>query len=593
MLHTFSSLTSAVTRQQIAASLSALLASSVAEGLGVLMLLPLLHLAGVGSVSADADAVTRWLQRVFAVAGAEPSLPAVLVLYVGIAVLQSALQRWQAVAGVRLEQGIVTALRQRVYRAIGGAEWIFLARQRVSDSVHVLTAEIERAGAAVYYTIDLLGAAAVALVYFALAFAMSPVITVGVGAFGLILAAVLHRHLATAKASGRELSAAVESLYAALAEHLGGLKTAMSFGVVDRHEAAFAQLADTVQDVRVRAAVDYGRFRQRMGVGSAAGLAVVVYIALAKLAMPTAELLVLLFIFARLMPRVTGLYEKSQLLAAQLPAFEAVLGFEQRASEAARPAVDSSPAIACHREISLDRVTFAYDMDRGEPAVLDLSLTIAVGATTAIVGSSGSGKSTIADLLMGLVRPSAGRVFLDGCALAPDNAPAWRRQIGYVPQETFLFHDSIRANLSWAQPDASESELWHALQLAAADDFVRRLPQGLDTVVGDRGVLMSGGERQRLSLARALVRRASRAHSRRGDERARFRERIADSEGHRAAASADHRRDHHAPLSTIRHADAIHVVEKGRVIQTGTWDELPMVRDGPVQRAVAGAGSGR
>src|SRR5262249_828825 len=128
------------------------------------------------------------------------------------------------------------------------------------------------------------------------------------------------------------------------------------------------------------------------------------------------------------------------------------------------------------------------------------------GETTALVGPSGAGKSTIADVLLGLLAPLDGRVLIDGDPLTADRVAAWRGRIGYVPQNPFLFHDTIRANLLWARVNATEEQLWHALRLAAADEFVRALPNGLDTIVGDRGSLLSGGERQRLCLARALVR---------------------------------------------------------------------------------------
>jgi ABC-type multidrug transport system fused ATPase/permease subunit len=231
------------------------------------MLLPLLQLAGVGGGTAPSDAVTVGLTRLFAMVGAHPTLPAVLALYVGVAVVQTTVQRWQAVATASVEQDIVIALRRRVYHAIGNAEWIFFARQRTSDSLHVLTAEIERAGGAVYYAIDLLAASAVAAVYFALAFRMSPPVTLGVAAFGLLLALAMHRDLSAAKSSGAELSQRVQALHAAIAQHLAGLKTAMSFGAIERHEASFARLTHDVRDVRTRAARDYGRFRHALKPG--------------------------------------------------------------------------------------------------------------------------------------------------------------------------------------------------------------------------------------------------------------------------------------------------------------------------------------
>lgn len=129
--------------------------------------------------------------------------------------------------------------------------------------------------------------------------------------------------------------------------------------------------------------------------------------------------------------------------------------------------------------------------------------------TTALVGPSGAGKTTLADLLLSLLTPDRGEIMVDGRPLRGDRVFAWHAAIGYVPQETFLLHDTIRANLLWSRPEADECELWEALRLAAADEFVRGLPQGLDTIVGDRGIRRSGGERQRIALARALLRRPS------------------------------------------------------------------------------------
>lgn len=134
-----------------------------------------------------------------------------------------------------------------------------------------------------------------------------------------------------------------------------------------------------------------------------------------------------------------------------------------------------------------------------------VSLDFRAGEITAIAGPSGAGKSTLADVLLGLLEPAAGAVLVDGLAVDDANRRRWRRSCGYVPQDPYLFHDTIRANLVWARPGAGDAALWRALELAAAADFVAGLPQGLDTVVGDRGSGLSGGERQRIALARALV----------------------------------------------------------------------------------------
>ena len=138
--------------------------------------------------------------------------------------------------------------------------------------------------------------------------------------------------------------------------------------------------------------------------------------------------------------------------------------------------------------------------------VFDLDLAIEEGACVGLAGPSGAGKTTFADLVAGLYEPQSGEIRVGGRPLHASGLAAWRDTIGYVSQDPFLFHDSLRNNLLWARPDAREEELWAQLALVGADRLVQRLPGGLDAVVGERGGLLSGGERQRVAIARALLR---------------------------------------------------------------------------------------
>ncbi|MET1168276.1 ATP-binding cassette domain-containing protein, partial [Bacillus velezensis] len=139
----------------------------------------------------------------------------------------------------------------------------------------------------------------------------------------------------------------------------------------------------------------------------------------------------------------------------------------------------------------------------------NVQASIPARGMTAIVGKSGAGKSTLIDLIMGLVRPETGRILIDGVPLSEERLLSWRSSIGYVSQDPFLFHTSIRENLRLVDPNASEEQMWQALQFSSSAAFVRKLPQGLDTIIGDRGIRLSGGERQRLVLARAMLRNPS------------------------------------------------------------------------------------
>ena len=181
---------------------------------------------------------------------------------------------------------------------------------------------------------------------------------------------------------------------------------------------------------------------------------------------------------------------------------------------------------------------------------------------------------------MGLIVPNQGSILIDGKEFGPERMKAWRKQIGYVPQDTFLFNDTAKANLLWASPDANEEEINQSLRFAAAEEFVNGLPKGLDTILGDRGVLVSGGERQRIALARALLRKPSllildeATSSLDSENEKRIQNAIEKLHGQMTILVISHR------LSTIRGADMIHVVEDGRLVESGTWDELVAKGDG-------------
>ena len=202
----------------------------------------------------------------------------------------------------------------------------------------------------------------------------------------------------------------------------------------------------------------------------------VLYVAIAVLHTPAAVILVLIFAFARVMPLVSGLEQGVQQFLHMLPDVAAVLALETRLAPREETHAARRVPVRLRQAVRLDSVSFRYE-EAAEPALASVSLTIPAGQTTAIVGPSGSGKSTLADLLLGLIVPGRGRVLVDETPLTTELLPAWREQIGYVPQDSFHFHDTVRANLLWARPEASEAELLEALEVAAAG-FVARLPAG-------------------------------------------------------------------------------------------------------------------
>ena len=222
---------------------------------------------------------------------------------------------------------------------------------------------------------------------------------------------------------------------------------------------------------------------------------------------------------------------------------------------------------------SLEDVATLDSRDSGD-VVRGVSFTVPAGATVALVGSSGAGKSTMASLVARLYDVDGGAVRLSGVDVRQLTFDSLRRTVGMVTQDGHLFHESIRSNLLFARPDALDADLWDALARARLADLVASLPDGLDTVVGERGYRLSGGERQRLTIARLLLARPrvvildeATAHLDSGSEAA-VQEALAEALAGRTALVIAHR------LSTIRAADMILVVEGGRIVERGTHADL-------------------
>lgn len=574
VVHRYALTLLAVVGWRVWLAIALMVGESVTDGLGVLLLLPLLALAGVDVGEGAVGRLSGTVSAALGVLGAHPGIATVLAVFVLVTAACALLQRWAALVTLGVAETFLLRLRQRLYQAIVRARWAELSRSRTSALHHALTTELERASGLTFDLLSLVRQLLVGAVYLLVAARLSPVITAVAMAAGGSLLLALRRRTRRATAAGERLSTASGDMFTASADHLAALKLTKSYGAEERSAELFSRMDANVGAANIASGRLFADLRALFQVGSVGVLSVVVFVALAVVRLPSAGVLLLLYLFARLVPRFSGVQDGWQDIVHTLPAWERVQALMERYESSPEARVLDAAPVEPRTAITLEGVSYAYDHDRGRTGVFDVTLEIPARRTTAIVGPSGAGKSTIADLVMGLLVPERGRVAVDGATLSPERVRAWRERVGYVAQDTLLFHDTIRANLAWASPDASEGEMREALRLAAADELVDRLPQGLDTVVGDRGTLLSGGERQRLALARALLRAPSLLIL---DEAANAVDAATESRMQRAIDALrsrvtvlviTHR------LSTVRGADVIHVVTGGRLLESGSWDEL-------------------
>lgn len=278
----------------------------------------------------------------------------------------------------------------------------------------------------------------------------------------------------------------------------------------------------------------------------------------------------------KLLPALQQIYAGISTLRSHLSAFD-TLRIDLIASKAAKEDVDIKPAekLIAHSEISLNNIKFHYP-GKTQTVLNDLNMSFAVNKVTGIVGASGSGKSTVIDMLLGLIDPDQGAITIDGEKLSAENKRAWQNSLGFVPQSIFLADASIRENIAFGLPPEriNEQRVSYAAKMAHLDELIQGLPDGLETRVGERGIQLSGGQRQRIGIARALY---DDAHVMVFDEATSaldgiteklIMDAIHDFSGSKTIIMIAHR------LATVKQCDLIYLMDSGRVVDCGTYDDL-------------------
>ncbi len=366
----------------------------------------------------------------------------------------------------------------------------------------------------------------------------------------------------------------VASLAAQLANNLGGIATIKSFVAEEREVARLAAESDAYRRANRKAIAFSSAFspliRIAVLLGFGATLVYGGYLALDG-HLEVGAYSVMVFMTQRLLWPLTRLGQTFDLYQRAMASTHRVLDL-----------MDTEPAIRDGRrrltagevrgEVTFEGVDFAYRP--GYPVIENLDLELTAGRTTALVGATGSGKTTVLKLLRRFYDTTSGRVRLDGHDLRELRLEDLRSAIGLVSQDVFLFHGTVRENLAYGCPDASFEQMVRAAKIAEAHDFVSSLPEGYDTIVGERGQKLSGGQRQRLSIARAVLKdppilvldEATSAVD--NETEAAIQRSLATLAHGRTTLVVAHR------LSTIRHADRIYVLDTGRVAEVGDHESL-------------------
>lgn len=496
--------------RQTILTLTAILFSGISEGFGISALLPILNTifsqkthasAAAGSPSELSTFLDQVVRQALAVVGLQPTVAMLLCLFVGCIILKCVLvylANQQIGFTVVL---IATDMRLTLLKSLFCSSWEYFIRQPMGRLTNAVATEANRASTAFNFGAKLSSMVIEASIYSALAFLVSwkaTLMALGAGAFIMV---ALRRLVKKSRRAGAKQTAHMQSLVAQMTDILTSIKPLKAMA---REHQSDAVLTDTTRKLnralqkQVLSKAALGSFQEPI---LTVFLVLVLYVALVYWNQSLTTMLAMVFFIAKILKQVEKIQKEYANLVEFDSAYWSLLGKINKAQEAREVLRgDINPTFAT--AIRMASVSFAYD---AHWVLENVSLEIPFGSFVTLLGPSGSGKTTVADLLIGLLRPQKGDIEIDGVPLSQIDIRRWRGMIGYVPQENLLMHDTILKNVTLGEATVGEPEVESALRAAGAWDFVQHTPKGVHTVVGERGSLISGGQRQRIAIARALV----------------------------------------------------------------------------------------
>jgi len=570
-------------RGLLALGLVTTLLASLLDGFTLVLLVPLLkHLFGTaGELRAGSTQLEGLVDRLVEplIAGLTPGQAAarLVVLLVAGLVLKNAFSYASTQVSVRAQEGLVRDLRTRLFKHLLTLDLGFFQRTRGGQLISGIITEVDQTKTVI--TASLLSFFQNLVVVAVTLFILSQIslrLTLLTVAFVPVLVVALQGLLRRLRAHARARAHERGEITATASERLGAIRLIRSYGEEARETAHFRSQAERYRKRVIRTQ----RFSSLTSPVTEvfSGFLVILIIwagtkpGLVGMAAPLAPEAIIVFLMAalKLTSPLKTIASFPAVMAVTLASAERVFDLlDQPPNEVDRP---DDLVARFEREIVFDRVTFRYG--DGDLVLRDISFTLQKGQVVALVGPSGAGKTTLADLVPRFHDPTSGRILMDGVPLTHIGRRSLRALMGVVSQDTVLLNDTVRANIAYGSPGASVEQIEAAAQAANASGFIATLPQGFDTVLGERGTRLSGGQRQRIAIARALLRDPpililDEATSALDTESERLvQQAIERLMQDRTVLVIAHR------LATVRDADEIVVLDAGRAVQRGSHEEL-------------------
>ncbi len=501
-------LSQAAGKAKIAGSLALIITLGFFQGVSIILIIPLLSLLGVGKNEHE-NILVHNTRKLLSSLHIPLNIYSILLIFLFIVSLHGILKFFNTTLNSDINQRFSHHLRRTLNKVVMEARWSTIVKTKSSDMIGLLVREVNQVSTGTNNVWQMTGTFVILAVHIIAALIISLKITLIVLAGTAVLVFLQRFMLVGSLKSGKKNLENLKSFQSALQELFQNLKLAKSQNSENQHSLSMDRISENIFYNQNEYARMKAKSEMSFDIGAALMVSLFLFASTIWFPAPTLNLVLLIYTFARIFPGIRALVQNFQQILNVLPAaLDIKEKLELFSANREQEANGSDKKTGFQRDISFENLSYAYE--GSDRMILDaVTLRFPAGKVIALTGTSGTGKSTLADILMGLLPPVSGSILIDDVPLQDTGIKNWRNQIAYMPQESILLHDSIRNNLLWSNPLATEEELWEALEKASVKTYIKGLRKGLDTIVGDRGTRLSGGERQRIALARALVRKPS------------------------------------------------------------------------------------
>nr|MBI1231051.1 ATP-binding cassette domain-containing protein [Cytophagales bacterium] len=479
---------------------SSLVMAGFFEGIGVMALLPLVSILTDQSEQGD-GLVSQSALAIFDFLSIDLSIGPIL-LFIVIAMILKACTTMFAMSQVVYASAHVCAdLRNAYLSNLLKSSWWHFTNLQSGTSANAIGTEAQRAANCFMQACNAIAFAIQVVVYGALAFFLSWSLTLSAIIAGFIMVMLLSVLVRIARVAGDQQTKTLNAVLIHIVETLNNVKPLKAMGKSNNLLHIMEQDVDLLQKAEIRLDLARQALRIMSEPVMVFFVCVGIYVILTYGNFPIAELLFMSVLFLRMVTKVTAVQNAYLSMAANDSAFWSLLG-KINAAKQVEDYFGGKEKVSLSRNIRLEDISFFYD---NQAVFENISFDLPAKGFFVLFGPSGEGKTTLLDLIIGLHKPTSGTIYIDGVSLNNLDKQHWRAQIGYVPQEVLLFHDTVANNVTLNEKNVSPEEIERALKMAGAHHFVQGMEKGVETVVGERGSKISGGQRQRLAIARALL----------------------------------------------------------------------------------------